>query len=249
FGCCQECMWLNCLLSHIRQNIHDLQQSLLSGPDAFPWQLKKTADSLVLGQVPITWVHPNCQPTTHSLSSWRADLRQRYEQMSGWLKQRMVPIFHVAHNPPVTYGQLKRVWLGGLVNPEALLTAIMHEAAMVCGCLVDQMAVSCDLLAPAESYDEGSGIVFYGAYLQGAQWDVNGQCLSPSRQDVNPLPDIYVKLVHVVEKGTDGASKFLCPVFMNMARQVCTFHLPMTAGDTAADMWTLAGTAIILDRG
>ena len=44
-----------------------------------------------------------------------------------------------------------------------------------------QMAVSCDLLTPAESYDEGSGIVFYGAYLQGAQWDVNGQCLSPSR--------------------------------------------------------------------
>ena len=58
-----------------------------------------------------------------------------------------------------------------------------------------------------------------------------------------------MKLVHVVEEGTDGASKFLCPVFMNMARQVCTFHLPMTAGDTAADMWTLAGTAIILDRG
>ena len=67
----QECLWLNSLLSHIRQNVYDLQRCLLSGPDAFPWQLKKIADSLVLGQVPIAWIHPNCQPTTHSLSSWQ----------------------------------------------------------------------------------------------------------------------------------------------------------------------------------
>ena len=64
---------------------------------------------------------------------------------------------------------------------------------------------------------------------------------------MNPLPDLYVK--PVPQEDTDGSTKFLCPVFMNMARQVCAFHLPMTTGATPAEEWTLAGTAVILDRG
>ncbi|KAK2190798.1 hypothetical protein NP493_68g03006 [Ridgeia piscesae] len=242
-------MWFNSLLSHIRQNIYDLQRSLLSGPNAFPWKLKKTADSLMQGQVPITWVHPNNQPTTHSLASWQIDVSQRYDQMSGWLKQQMVPVFLGDDNIPIAHGQLKRVWLGGLVNPQALFTAILHEAALGCDCLDDQMAVSCEMLEPGDSHDDQGGIVFYGAHLQGAEWDSSQQCLTASRQDVNPMPNIFVRPVCVVEDVTSAPNKFLCPVFMNMARQVCAFHLPLTTGDTATDAWTLAGTAVILDRG
>ena len=68
------------------------------------------------------------------------DVSQRYDQMSGWLKQQMVPIYLGDDNSPVAHGQLKRVWLGGLVNPQALFTAIMHEAALGYGCLDDQVS-------------------------------------------------------------------------------------------------------------
>ena len=74
------------------------------------------------------------------------DVSQRYDQMSGWLKQQMVPIFLGDDNIPVAHGQLKRVWLGGLVNPQALFTAIMHEAAIGYGCLDDQVSSLCTLL-------------------------------------------------------------------------------------------------------
>ena len=60
--------------------------------------------------------------------------------MSGWLKQQMVPVFLGDDNIPIAHGQLKRVWLGGLVNPQALFTAILHEAALGCDCLDDQVS-------------------------------------------------------------------------------------------------------------
>lgn len=66
----QECLWFNCLLCHIRQNLHDLHVNLVGGPGALPWELKEIVTSLAKEQVPAAWVHPNCQPSTHSLSSW-----------------------------------------------------------------------------------------------------------------------------------------------------------------------------------
>ena len=66
----QECLWLNSLLCHIRQTIHKLHTSLIGGPGALPWELKDIVHSLNKEQVPAAWVHPNCQPSTHSLASW-----------------------------------------------------------------------------------------------------------------------------------------------------------------------------------
>ena len=37
------------------------------------------------------------------------------------------------------HGQLKTVWLGGLFNPQGLLTALRHEKAIVSNVLVDQV--------------------------------------------------------------------------------------------------------------
>ena len=44
-----------------------------------------------------------------------------------------------------------------------------------------QMALSCDMLGKAESHEDTGGIVIRGAFLQGADWDVEGQCLMLSR--------------------------------------------------------------------
>ena len=61
---------MNSVLCHIRQNISDLQQNLVGGPEALPKSLLTTARSLQEEHVPVSWIHPNCQPCTHSLVSW-----------------------------------------------------------------------------------------------------------------------------------------------------------------------------------
>ena len=61
---------MNNSLCHMRQQIHDLQGSLLAGPEAIPKELLPTACSLQEEHVPVSWIHPNCQPSTHSLVSW-----------------------------------------------------------------------------------------------------------------------------------------------------------------------------------
>lgn len=66
----QECLWLNSLLCHIRQSVHEIRQSLLRGPDSIPNDLRDTVISLAEQMVPVAWLHPNCQPSTHSLLSW-----------------------------------------------------------------------------------------------------------------------------------------------------------------------------------
>lgn len=61
---------MNNSLCHMRQQIHDLQGCLLAGPEAIPKELLPTACSLQEEHVPVSWIHPNCQPSTHSLVSW-----------------------------------------------------------------------------------------------------------------------------------------------------------------------------------
>ena len=62
--------------------------------------------------------------------------------MKLWIKQRMIPIFDGGDHEPVSNGVLRDVWLGGLVNPSALFTALRHEKAVVTGSYVDQVRVS-----------------------------------------------------------------------------------------------------------
>ena len=119
--------------------------------------------------VPSAWLHPNTQPSTHSLCSWQngninihtfyrlvpmtyvcdehrfllltfpPDLKKRYLQMKNWIKQRMVPVFREGRRTPESHGILRSIWPGGLVNPQALFTSLKQEKAVITGCSIDQV--------------------------------------------------------------------------------------------------------------
>ena len=63
-------MWFNRMLCHVRQNAYNINQCLLGGPENFPFELTDVVDSLNAELVPATWIHSNCQPSTHTLTSW-----------------------------------------------------------------------------------------------------------------------------------------------------------------------------------
>jgi hypothetical protein len=74
-------------------------------------------------QVPALWmsVMSTRVQEVYSLSVWYADVLRRYEQLAAW-----------------TTGSLatpNSVWLSGLFNPKAFLTAVRHAACSYCAAL------------------------------------------------------------------------------------------------------------------
>ena len=67
----------------------------------------------------------------------------KHKQMARWVKQRMVPVFKEGQATPVSHGQLKSVWLGGLVNPAGLFTSMRQEKAVVSDCSIDEVSGHC----------------------------------------------------------------------------------------------------------
>ena len=66
----QECHWLNALLCHVRQSLHELAAGLLGGERAMPARLAACVRALHADLVPTAWVHPYRQPLGHTLYSW-----------------------------------------------------------------------------------------------------------------------------------------------------------------------------------
>lgn len=56
----------------------------------------------------------------------------------------MVPVFKngTLENPTIAAGRLGKVWLGGLVNPQALLVAIRQEKAIIAQCSMSEVNVA-----------------------------------------------------------------------------------------------------------
>ena len=67
------------------------------------------------------------------------DFKRRHQQLSEWIRQDIVPKPSV--EPVLGCGQLKSVWLGGLVNPGALVTSLRHEKAAMAGCGVEEVCL------------------------------------------------------------------------------------------------------------
>eukprot|EP00105_Crassostrea_gigas_P044993 XP_019929141.1 PREDICTED: dynein beta chain, ciliary isoform X4 [Crassostrea gigas] len=251
----QECLWMNNSLCHMRQQIHELQGCLLAGPEAITKELLPTACSLQEEHVPVSWIHPNCQPSTHSLVSWLDDLKKRHDQLHNWVKHNMVPIFKngTLENPTIAAGHLGKVWLGGLVNPQALLVAIRQEKAIVAQCSMSEISFECIVMdnINTDEYDLDEGGMFISdIHLQAAAWDYENDCLKDPVSSLYNIPYMYMKPVLTAEQA-DKINKqtiYPCPIFMNKSRQVQTTTVNLNC-PVPVDKWKMARVALILDPG
>jgi len=75
------------------------------------------------------------------------DLKKSYDQLHMWVKHGMVPTFkddsleRENNDPVIAQGSLSTVWMGGLVNPTALLTALRQEKAIISHCGMDEVTI------------------------------------------------------------------------------------------------------------
>ncbi|RUS89316.1 hypothetical protein EGW08_002923 [Elysia chlorotica] len=207
----QECLWMNTALCHIRQEIADLQGRLVGGAGALPVRLLPTALSVQEEYVPTSWIHPNCQPCTHSLVTWLGDLNKRHIQLNRWVRRGMVPTFNLKNDglepsqpSTIARGQLTNVWLGGLVNPGALLTALRQEKAILARADLDDVEFHAMVMHDASQADfelDEGGIFVSDLVLENAEWDYKENGLAEAKgAGISSLRCVYLKPVVRVKR-------------------------------------------------
>jgi len=209
----QECERMNCLLVCIRQSLALLKKAL-DGTINMSHEMESLLQSLQAHTIPVAWAKLSHE-SARSLGPWFIDLLHRIEHLNRWTDEMRMPL---------------SIWISGLFNPQALLTAIRQSNAAEAKTTLDQICVvirptglDWDLQEPATT-----GVYVHGMYLDGAAWEkVAGNLTDQTPGELYPrLPVMLITTV-----GTDSETSpddLECPVFYTSRRgfhAVCTVQL------------------------
>ena len=120
---------MNLLLGELQKSLTELDLGL-SGALAMTSQMTRVAGDLLLDKVPETWAVV-AFASLRPLGSWFKNLLERAMQLSDWALELQVP---------------KSVWLAGLFNPTAFLTAVMQAVALAWSYDLDAMFLTTEVL-------------------------------------------------------------------------------------------------------
>ncbi|ETN24826.1 hypothetical protein PPTG_01014 [Phytophthora nicotianae INRA-310] len=172
--------------------LHEIQTSLIELTKGIQGTLNMTEPmedlmaALLINQVPGRNVLHMCSWERYawwsrkSLSLWFADLLDRIQFLSNWTSEFRLPY---------------SMWISGLFNPTAFLTAIKQCSARTHGIPLDSMAIETHITPiteaeGAESYPE-MGTYIHGLFMEGARWEFpmkDGEKTSPFSYDVDSIP-------------------------------------------------------------
>ena len=201
--------------------------------------LANALDALYLSRVPDAWTKVS-QLHMPSLGVWFANILQRAEQLTGWLRN----------------GRPNTFWLTGFFNPQGFLTANRQE---VCrkhnrdGWALDDVVnltrvVNVEREEVRRPPDEG--IYVHGLFLDGCRWDKAGSKLADSTPKVlhSQLPVLLITGVLQGEKKTDLYS-YCCPCYKNPRRggNNFIFSVDLNSGDPP-QKWVLRGVALLASK-
>jgi dynein heavy chain len=173
----QECSRMNVLLSEIRRTLVDLDKGL-KGQLNMSAAMEDLVVSLTTNEVPGRNPFGLCSWEKHAwfsnkgLVSWFLDMIKRCDQLEAWTDELVRPF---------------SLWLPGMFNPTAFLTAVMQVTARDTKMPLDQMStethVSSTLLATnggaeACAHHPQDGAFIHGVYMEGARWSTEDDDLS-----------------------------------------------------------------------
>jgi len=181
----QECEKMNTLLNEIRFSLNELDQGLdgaLNITDA----MELLQVSLEINVLPPKWVAAT-NPTKKNLQSWFEELLTRINQLQEWTDN--------VETPPV-------LWISGLFNPMAYLTAIMQTTARAENLPLDDICLKTTVKNTFSPEDFPNfapvGAYVTGFFLEGAGWemgrgDEQGYLVDMQLKELHPI----VPIIHV----------------------------------------------------
>ncbi|CAL9696601.1 unnamed protein product [Knipowitschia caucasica] len=165
----QELERFNRLIGRMHSSLRELHRAL-AGEVGMSSELDNIARALFNGHIPALW-RRLAPDTLMSLGNWMSHFRRRHEQYHTWLQQE----------PAV-------MWLSGLHIPESYLTALVQTACRKNGWPLDQSTLYTQVTtycSEEEVQDRPTqGCFVSGLYLEGAEWDMEQNCLVRSRPKV-----------------------------------------------------------------
>lgn len=154
----QELSRMNGLTAEVARSLEELRKGLL-GQLNMSQKMEDLLSALSIGQVPgrnpfhsASW-EKYAWPSMKNLSSWFADVIIRCEQLTSWVANEGLQSPH-------------SMWLPGLFNPTAFLTAIKQVTARNDGLPLDTMTIETHVSALASIADVSTRLV-EGAYIHG----------------------------------------------------------------------------------
>merc|ERR1712196_449420 len=199
-------------------------------------------------------------PSLKSLSSQFSDMLKRVAMLVEWTETLQRP---------------ECLWLPGLFNPTAYLTAVMQVTGRMTGVALDKATTETHVPLMRNPKDERvtsqqpeNGVYVHGLYIEGARWpeepeetyDVGhtpcgGNLVDSRLKELLPLmPILYVKAVQVLNTWEASAVGYMrytadiyeCPVYVTQFRGPTYIFLATLKVIENKSKWTLTGTAIML---
>jgi dynein heavy chain len=239
----QEVARMNILLDTIRNSLADLKlglQGALNMSDA----MEDLQTALGLNKVCALWVKYS-YPSLKSLGAWFQDALLRAAQLSKWTEGSACP----SKTVPIS------IWISGLFNPMAYITAVLQVTARKEEQPLDQMEVWTDItdVVDPESLSEYSadGMYIHGLCMEGARWDTKKGMIADSiPKELHPrLPVVRIRAVMYAD--VDKTGIFDCPVYITTKRGdsppfgVYCFIATLKTNQPV-NKWILAGAAIMM---
>jgi dynein heavy chain len=235
----QESDRLNLLLQDIRNSLTELELGI-AGQLNITEGMESLSDSLQVNKVNASWrqlAYASLKP----LAAWFADLMLRAEQLLAWTGTHTLP---------------KSVWISGLFNSMAFLTAVMQVTARASSLPLDFMVNRSTFLNVRDPSDipgqPSSGVHIHGLFLEGASWEEGkgedeGYIFDSKMKELHPI----MPVANVFSLPSDKMSwdnMYKCPVFVTAMRGdtfVVAFNVRMDPDDDEK-RWILFGAALLM---
>merc|ERR1719347_1335820 len=221
------------LVGVVRQDLEDVVAITSSGKKQTNYH-RALIQQLIRGIIPESWARYKV-PQSCSVASWIADFSQRVKQL-----QRVSA--SVANNSAAALKTVT-VWMGGLFNPEAFITATRQCVAQANSWSVEELSLDVTVADEADqpSFDDCSFAV-EGLKLSGAVCRAN-QLMISSEISTN-LHLTRLRWIRNTEANSNNLIEL--PVYLNSSRAnlLFTVNLPLAAGQKKTDFHE-RGVAII----
>ena len=215
------------LLNKVRQ---DLNQLILmaKGEAKSNNELREIAKNIFNDTVPKVWeVYPSLEL---NITEWILDLKNRINQLNTIITKSD------------DYGK-SNLWLGGLIFPEAYLTATRQSVAQEFSVSLDELVLSIELVKDITSVEKNT-FVLKGLCIEGAEWDYSGNKLIMTDNLFCQLPPFLLKWN--IRKDTDLGKMFPIPVYLNNMRKNLLFSVYIKNDSVLSDSdWYQRGISLI----
>ncbi|XP_015260407.1 PREDICTED: dynein heavy chain 10, axonemal [Cyprinodon variegatus] len=201
----QELERFNKLVACMQQSLAELQRALV-GEVGMSSELEDVAQALFNGHIPAIW-KKLAPETLKSLGNWMSHFKRRHEQYNYWVNE----------------GEPKVMWLSGLHVPESYLTALVQAACRTNGWPLDLSTLYTEV-TQYRSEDEitarpKQGCFVSGLYLEGADWDMENNCLMRSKPKVLVVELPILRIIPIETRRLRLQNTLRTPVYTTSMRR------------------------------